>query len=49
MPRPLYPGERDPVPIMEAGWAPGPVWTAAETLASTGLLMNKGWHELASN
>jgi hypothetical protein len=28
-PRPLYPRERDPVPIVyEAGWAPGPVWTA---------------------
>ena len=28
-PRPLYPWERDPVPIVqEAGWAPGPVWTA---------------------
>jgi len=29
--RPLYPRERDPVPIVqEAGWAPGPVWTGAE-------------------
>ena len=28
-PRPLYPRERDPVPItQEAGWAPGPVRTA---------------------
>ena len=26
-PRPLYPRERYPVPIVEkAGWAPGPVW-----------------------
>jgi hypothetical protein len=34
-PRPLYPRERDPVPIVqEAGWAPGPVWTAAENLPS---------------
>jgi len=25
-PRPLYPRERDPVPLVrEAGWAPGPV------------------------
>ena len=37
-PRPLfYPG-KDPVPILqEAGWAPGPVWTGAENLASTGI------------
>ena len=34
-PRPLYPRERDPVPIVyEAGWAPGAVWTGAENLAS---------------
>ena len=27
-PRPLYPQERDTVPVVhEAGWAPGPVWT----------------------
>jgi len=33
-PRPLYPRERDPVPIVQdAGWAPGPVWTGAENLA----------------
>jgi hypothetical protein len=37
-PRPLYPRERDPVPIVqEAGWVPGPVWTAAENLAPTGI------------
>jgi hypothetical protein len=37
-PRPLYPRERDPVPVVqEAGWAPGPVWTAAENLAPTGI------------
>jgi hypothetical protein len=37
-PRPLYPRERDPVPIVqEAEWAPGPVWTAAENLAPTGI------------
>ena len=35
-PWPLYLRERDPVPIvLEAGWAPGPVWTSAEILAST--------------
>jgi hypothetical protein len=28
----------DPVPIVqEAGWAPGPFWTGAENLASTGI------------
>ena len=37
-PRPLYPRGKDPVPIVqEAGWAPGPVWTGAENLASTGI------------
>jgi hypothetical protein len=37
-PRPLYPRERDPVPILQkAWWAPGPVWTAAENLAPTGI------------
>ena len=33
-PRPLYPRERDPVPIVqEAVWAPGPIWTDTENLA----------------
>jgi hypothetical protein len=40
-PRPLYPCERAPVPIVnEAGWAPGPVWTDMEnrkSLAPTGV------------
>ena len=38
-PRPdrLTPG-KDPVPIVqEAGWATGPVWTAAKNLALTGI------------
>jgi hypothetical protein len=36
-PAALYPG-KDPVLIVqEAGWAPGPVWTGAENLASTGI------------
>ena len=38
-PRPgrFTPG-KDPVPIVqEAGWAPGPVWTGTENLASTGI------------
>jgi len=31
---PLYPRERDPIPIIyEADWAPGPVWTGEEILA----------------
>ena len=33
----LYPG-KDPVTIVqEAGWALGPVWTAAENLVQTGI------------
>ena len=37
-PRPLYSRERYPVPIVQAtGWDPGPVWTSAENLASTGI------------
>ena len=36
-PAALYPG-KDPVPIVqEAGWAPGPVWTGAENLATAGI------------
>jgi len=32
--RPLYPSERDSVPIVqEVRWAPGPVWTVAENLS----------------
>jgi hypothetical protein len=38
MPRPLFTHGKDPVPIVQkAGWAPGPVWTGAENLASTGI------------
>jgi hypothetical protein len=34
-PRPLFVSGKDPVPtVQEAGWAPGPVWTGAENLAS---------------
>jgi hypothetical protein len=37
-PRPLYPWERDPIPIVqEARLDPGPVWTDAENLAPTGI------------
>jgi hypothetical protein len=37
-PRPLFTPRKDPVPIeQEAGWVPGPVWTGAENLASTGI------------
>jgi hypothetical protein len=36
-PQTIYPGKY-PVPIVqEAGWDPGPVWTGAENLASTGI------------
>ena len=36
--RSLFTPGKDPVPIVqEAGWAPGPVWTGAENLASTGI------------
>ena len=36
MPRPFFTPGKDPVPmVQEAGWAPGPVWTA-ENLASPG-------------
>jgi hypothetical protein len=35
-PRPLFTPGNDSVPIVqEAGWAPGPVWTGAENLASS--------------
>ena len=38
MPRPLFAVGKDQVPIVqEAGWAPGPVWTGAENLTSTGI------------
>ena len=37
-PRPFFTPGKDPVPIVQkAGWAPGPVWTGAENLASTGI------------
>jgi len=37
-PRPLFSPRKDPVLIVQkAGWAPGPVWTGAENLASTGI------------
>ena len=37
-PRPLFTPVKDPIPIvLEAGWAPGPVWTGAENLAPTGI------------
>ena len=35
-PLPLYPQERDPVPILrEAGWAPRPIWTGKANLTRT--------------
>jgi hypothetical protein len=36
--RPLYARERDPVRILqETMWAPRPIWTGEENLASTGI------------
>jgi len=36
-PRPLYPRERGPVPIVpQTEWSPGPVWTGALYLAPGG-------------
>jgi len=36
-PRLLFTPGKDPLPIVQkAGWVPGPVWTGAEILASTG-------------
>ena len=33
---PLYPWEKDPLPILQRyGWDPGLVWTGAENLAPT--------------
>jgi hypothetical protein len=38
MPRLFFTPGKGPVPIvLEAGWASGPVWTGAESLASTGI------------
>jgi len=35
MPQPLLPPGKEPVSIVQdTGWAPGPVWTGAENLAS---------------
>jgi len=37
-PWPLYPQGTDPLPILrDAWWAPGPLWTGAQNLASTGI------------
>jgi len=37
-PRSLFTPGKDPAPIVqEAGWAPEPVWTCAENLATTGI------------
>jgi hypothetical protein len=36
-PRPLYPRERNPIPIMqEAVWTIGTIWVGAENLATSG-------------
>ena len=37
-PWPLFTSRKDPVPILqEAGWAPGPIWTAENLVPPTGL------------
>ena len=37
VPAALFPGKKDRVAfVQEAGWAPGPVWTGSENVASTG-------------
>ena len=37
-PRPLYPREREAVPIVqEAGWAQAQIWAGAENLATSGI------------
>jgi hypothetical protein len=37
-PRPLYPEQRGPLPIVQGtGWPTGPTWTGRENLASTGI------------
>jgi len=37
MPRPFYPRERDPVPLVqEAGWAPGPIMMGVENPTLSG-------------
>jgi hypothetical protein len=48
-PLPLYPGERNPLSILqEAGWAPGRVLTYAKNLALTGIrFLELGLSELA--
>jgi hypothetical protein len=35
--RTLPPGKDAVLTVQEAGWAPGPVWTAAENHAPTGI------------
>jgi len=35
-PRPLYPREREPLPLCEAGWALGTAWICEENLAPQG-------------
>ena len=36
-PAALTPGKEPVLIVQEAGWAPGPVWTGAENLVSTGI------------
>ena len=36
-PAALYPGKDPLLNVEEAGWAPWPVWTGAENIATTGI------------
>ena len=36
-PRPVYPWELPGTPVLDVGWALGPVWTGAENLAPIGI------------
>jgi len=46
-PGPLYPQERDPVPISQgAGWAPGKFWTDAENFVLRGI--RSSYHRVRS-
>ena len=48
-PRPLFTPGKDPVPVVqEAGWAPGPVWTGAENLTTTGIRSSETVNPVAS-
>ena len=47
-PTALLPGKKPGAHLEKAGWAPGPVWTGEENLASTGI-RSPGWRKLEFN